>query len=126
MVTLYQPPRKPIIPRPVLKGLLVALVLAGVSLYLYERQPGWFTRLATGFIGVLGYEMVTVEISTTPARADILLDGQRMESLPLHVRRDQVEHRITAIAPGFEPAEVTFRADADRRLILTLRPKRGR
>ena len=126
MATLYQPPRKPIVPRPLLKGLLVALVLAGGGFYLHQSQPGWLTRLATGVIGLFGYETVAIEVSTTPARADLLLDGQRIESLPLHVRRDDADHRLTAIAPGFEPAEVTFRASANRHLILTLKPRRGR
>lgn len=124
MPTLYQAPRKPLVPRPVLKGLFVALVLAGVSLYLYQQQPGWFTKLATSLIGLFGHETVTVDVSTTPPRADILLDGQRMESVPLHIPREDADHRVTAIAPGFEPAEVTFRANADRRLILTLKPQR--
>ena len=126
MATLYQPPRQPIIPRPVLKGLLVALVLAGAGLYLYQSQPGWVTRLATGLVGLFGYETVTVDVSTTPARADILLDGQRVTSLPIYVRREEADHQLTAIAPGFVPAKVTFRANADRQLILTLKPRRVR
>ncbi len=125
MATLYQPPRKPLLPRPVLKGLLVGLLLVGAGAYLYQRQPGWFTRAATSVIGLFGYEMVTIEVATTPVRADILLDGERTSSLPLHVRRDSSTHRVTAIAPGFEPAEISFPADGDRSLFLTLKRARG-
>ncbi len=124
MGTLYRPPPKPLLPRRVLKGLVVALLLAGVGGYLYQRQPGWFTQAVTALIGLFGYEVITVDVATTPARADILLDGQRVTSLPLHVRRDEANHRLMAVAPGYEPAEVSFRADGNRRLILTLKPAR--
>jgi hypothetical protein len=33
---------------------------------------------------------------------------------------------VTAIAPGYETTEVTFKANADRRLFLTLRPAKKR
>jgi hypothetical protein len=126
MPTLYQPPPKPIFPRRVLKGLLLALLLAGVGGYLYQRQPGWFTNAATGLLGLFGYEMATVEVSTNPLRAEILLDGERMTSLPLHVRRDGSTHRVTVLSSGFETTEVTFLADGDRKLFLTLKPDRHR
>jgi hypothetical protein len=126
MPTLYEPSRKPILPRRVLKGLAVAAVLVAVSTYLYRAQPGWLTRLATSVLEFFGREMVTLEVETNPVRADVLLDGERAESLPLHVRKDGAVHRVSAVAPGYEPVEVPFTADGNRHLILTLRPAKLR
>jgi hypothetical protein len=126
MSTLYEPPRKPILPRRVLKGLLLAATLAVVGVYLYRAPPGWLTNAATSVLGLFGHELVTIEVTTNPVRADVLLDGDRTESLPLHVRRDGAIHRVSAIAPGYDPAEVTFHADGNRHLILTLHPARRR
>lgn len=126
MGTLYEPPRRPLLPRSVLKGLLVAVVLAVAGAYLYRAPPGWLTRIATGVLELVGHEMVTVDVETTPVRSDILLDGVRMESLPLHLRRDGAVHRVTAIAPGYEPTEVSFTANRDQRLILTLKSSHSR
>lgn len=121
MGTLYEPPRRPLLPRSVLKGLLVAAVLAGAGGYLYRAPPGWLTRIATGALQIVGHEMVTIEVETTPVRSDVLLDGVRMESLPLHVRRDGAVHRLTAVAPGYQPVEVAFTANRDQQIILTLK-----
>ena len=119
--TLYQPPPRPWLPGRVVKTAVVVLVLAGAGGYLYHRQPGWLSRAANGLLGLFGYEMVTVEVMTTPTRTDVLLDGVRMTELPLQVRRDHAIHRVSAIAPGYETAEITFMADGDRQLILTLK-----
>jgi hypothetical protein len=126
MGTLYEPQRKPVFPRRVLKGLVVAALLIGVGVYLYRAQPGWLTNTATYLLELFGHELATVEVATNPTRADVLLDGQRMESLPLHVRRDGAVHHVVAVAPGYEPAEVTFTADGNRHLVLTLKPSRHR
>jgi hypothetical protein len=122
MGTLYEPPRRPLLPRSSLKGLLLAALLVVVGGYLYRAPPGWLTRIATAALEVVGHELVTVEVETAPVRSDVLLDGVRVESLPLHVRRDGAMHRITAVAAGYEPAEVVFAADRDHQLVLTLRP----
>ena len=124
--TLYEPPRKPLLPRRLVKVLLVGLVALAVGGYLYRRQPGWFTGVANSVPGLFGYEMASIDVATTPTRADILLDGERVTELPFSVRRDGATHRVSAIAPGFDPAEVTFRAEGDRHLILTLKPAKRR
>lgn len=124
--TLYEPPRKPLIHKRTLLVLLVLLVLAGAGGYLYQRQPHLFSEAAASLLGLFGYEVVAVDVAVSPTRADILLDGERVTSLPVRVRRDGAVHRVTAIAPGYETAEVTFKADADRTLFLTLRPAKKR
>ena len=122
--TLYEPPRKRLFSGRAVKVLLVLLVVAGAGGYLYQRQPGWFAHAAASFLGLFGYELVTINVATTPTRANVLLDGERMTELPLRVRRDGGSHRVSAVAPGFEPTEVTFTADGDKHLILTLKPER--
>jgi hypothetical protein len=124
--TLYEPPRKTHVSRRALAVLLVVLVLAGAGGYLYQREPGWFGQAAARIIGLFGYEMVAVDVATSPTRADILLDGERVTSLPVHVRRDDAVHRVSAIAPGYETSEVSFKADGDKHLFLTLRPAKKR
>jgi len=126
VTTLYEPPRKPILPKRLIKVLLIGLAVLAIGGYLYRRQPGWFADVAGSVLGLFGYEMISVDVATTPTRADILLDGERMTELPLHVRKDGASHRVSAIAPGFEPAEVTFRAESDQHLILTLKPAKRR
>jgi hypothetical protein len=124
--TLYQPPRRSVVSGHWAKTVIVLLVLGGVGGFLYQRPPGWFTSAALSVLGLFGYEMVTVEVLTNPARADILLDGKREAELPLHVRKDDAIHRVSAIAPGYEPVEVTFKADGDHQLYLTLTPSLGK
>lgn len=124
--TLYEPPRKRLFSGRSVKVLLVLLVVAGAGGYLYQRQPGWFANATASFLGLFGYELVTIEVATTPTQANILLDGERMTELPLRVRRDGGSHRVSAIAAGFAPAELTFTADGNKHLILTLRPEKWR
>jgi hypothetical protein len=124
--TLYEPPVKPLITARGLRIAVVVLALGGVGAYLYQREPGWIGKVGSVVLGLFGYELVAVDVITTPARTDILLDGTRVTELPLHVRHDDAIHRVTAIAPGYEPAEVTFKADGNRQLILTLRPAKNR
>ena len=122
MATLHTPPRKPLVTGRSLKVLLVVLGLVTAGAYLYQREPRWFSRAASSILGWFGYQTIAVEVVTAPTRADILLDGERMTELPLRVRKDDAVHRVTAVAPGYQPAEVSFRADGDKHLILTLRP----
>ncbi|MBN2574006.1 MAG: hypothetical protein JXP73_05520 [Deltaproteobacteria bacterium] len=124
--TLYEPPRKPLVRKRTLLMLLVLLALAGGGGYLHHRHPGWFGKAAASVLGLFGHEMVAVDVAVSPTRADILLDGERITSLPAYVRRDEATHRVTAIAPGYETTEVTFKANADRRLFLTLKPAKKR
>jgi len=124
--TLYEPPRKPLVSRRFVLVVIVVLTLAGLGASLYRRHPGWLDKAATGFLGLFGYELASIEVMTTPTRADILLDGERKTEIPFHVRRDGAEHRVSAIAPGFETAEISFRADGDKQLFLSLRPARRR
>ena len=124
--TLYEPPVKPLVPKRTLKTLLVLFALAAAGGYLYQREPGWFADVAGGVLGFFGHETTTIDVATIPTRADVLLDGERMTELPLHVRKDGAVHRVSAIAPGYEPADVSFRADGDKHLILTLRPEKRR
>jgi hypothetical protein len=126
MATLYTPPRQPLVTRRTLKVLLVVLGLAAAGAYLYQREPGWFARAASSVLGWFGHETIAVEVATAPTRADVLLDGERVTELPLRVRKDEAVHRVTAVAPGYEPAEVSFKADGDKHLILTLRPAKRR
>jgi hypothetical protein len=124
--TLYEPPRKPLVGKRLVVVVLVVLAVGGIGASLYRRQPGWFTKAATSILGLVGYELVSVDVATTPRQTNILLDGERVTELPLHVRRDGASHRVSAIAPGFEPVEVTFRANGDQHLILTLKPAKRR
>jgi hypothetical protein len=124
--TLYEPPVKPVIHKHTLKTLLILLAVAMAGVFLYQRQPGWFAGVASSILGFFGHETVIVEVATTPTRADVLLDGERMTELPLRVRQDGAIHHVSAIAPGYEPADVTFRADGNKRLLLTLRPSKRR
>jgi hypothetical protein len=124
--TLYEPPSKTRILGRWIKVLLVVLLLVGAGGYLYQRHPGLATRAAATVLGWFGREMITVEVTTSPTRAEVLLDGERMEELPLHVPKDDALHRVSAIAPGYAPAEVTFKADGPKQLFLTLRPAKQR
>jgi len=124
--TLYQPPHKSRVSRRLVVVMLVVLALGGIGASLYRRQPRWLDRAVTSILGLFGYELASVDVATTPTRTNILLDGERMTELPLHVRRDGATHRVSAIAPGYEPSEVTFRADGDKHLILSLKPERRR
>jgi hypothetical protein len=120
--TLYTPPPKVLISKRTFKVLLVLIVLGSAGAFLARQQPGWFANAASSILGWFGHETIAVDVATSPTRADILLDGERMTELPLRVRKDAALHRVSAVAPGYDPAEVTFKADADKRLILTLRP----
>jgi hypothetical protein len=124
--TLYEPPKKTLVPRWLVAALLIIAAIALIGGYAYRRHPGWLVGAASGILGLIGYELISIDVATTPTRADILLDGERATELPLHVRRDSASHRISAIAPGFEPAEVTFKADGDRQIFLTLKPAKQR
>lgn len=123
--TLYQPPRKPLLSGRFIMLLLVLGAIAAAA-YLWQQNPGWLGRASVGLLNLFGRELVTVEVATVPTRADVLLDGERMTELPLHVPHDGTAHQVTAVAPGYEPSTVSFRADGDRHLILTLRPSKGR
>jgi hypothetical protein len=125
MGTLYTPPPKPLVSKRTIRVVMVLLVLAGLGGYLYLHPPAWLRWTGTAFQGC-GHPMITVNVTTTPTRADVLLDGERMTELPLHVRQDGAIHRVTAIAPGYEPADVAFKADENKNLILTLRPPKRR
>jgi hypothetical protein len=124
--TLYEPPVKPLVRKKTLKILLILFVVAGAGGYLYQRQPGWFANVAAGILGFFGHETVTVEVTTSPTSADLLLDGERVTDLPLHVRKDGAIHQVSAVAPGYQLSEVPFRADGDKHLFLTLRPGKRR
>jgi len=124
--TLYEPSRKPLISGTWLKRLVVLLVLVGAGAYLHERHPDWLKEASLTVLGWFGQETVTVDVVVSQTRADILLDGVRMTELPLHVRKDDAQHSVSAIAPGYLPATATFKADGDKQLFLTLRPNRGR
>jgi hypothetical protein len=124
--TLYEPPVKPVIRKHTLKIVVLLLAVIASLVYLYQQRPGWFAEVASSIMGFFGHETVTVEVATTPTRADVLLDGERMTELPLRVRKDGAIHHVSAIAPGYDMADVAFRADGDKRLILTLKPDRRR
>jgi hypothetical protein len=126
MATLYTPPPRVLISKRTFKVLLVLIVLASAGAYLARQQPGWFSEAAATVLGWFGHETIAVDVATSPARADILLDGERKTELPIRVRKGEALHRISAIAPGYEPAEVTFKADTDKHLFLTLRPAKRR
>jgi hypothetical protein len=121
MGTLYTPPRKRLFPRGTLKVLLILMVVAGLGGYLYLKKPAWLSRPDTLFPGC-GQLTITVDVATSPTRADVLLDGERMTELPLQLPRDEAIHHVIAVAPGYEPTDVSFKADGDKNLFLTLRP----
>ena len=125
MGTLYTPPSKPIVPRGTLKVLLAIIVLAGLGGYLYLHKPAWLSRPDATFLGC-GHALITVDVATSPTRADVLLDGERVTELPLQVPRDEAIHHVSAIAPGYQLTEVTFKADGNKNLFLTLRPIKHR
>lgn len=122
--TLYAPPRKPLVSRRLIVVVVLVLAVIGLGAALVRQRPSWLDQTVRGVLGLFGYELVSVEVETTPRQTNILLDGERMTELPLHVRRDGENHKISAIAPGFEPTEVVFRADGDKHLLLTLKPSR--
>jgi serine/threonine-protein kinase len=70
---------------------------------------------------------VRVEIATTPASAELLLDGAPTQS-PLTLPRDGSEHVLTFHARGYVDETRTIRSDSDLRLeiVMRRRPPRPR
>ncbi len=97
------------------------MALAGGLAAFHYQAPNLLARGWDSVLGLFGRELISVEVMTTPARADILLDGERITDLPARIPRDGADHQVTAVAPGYEPAAVAFRADHDRQIYLTLK-----
>jgi hypothetical protein len=69
-------------------------------------------------------ESVAVRLRVEPASAVVHLDGMRVATLPLEARfpRDQVGHKLTVAAEGYEGASQILVFDRDHELIVKLSP----
>jgi hypothetical protein len=73
-----------------------------------------------------GPAMIEVELSVTPARAEVRLDGE-VVTWPVELPSDGAEHRLEISARGYQSEERTFTADRDQSLevLLRRRPRSG-
>ncbi len=70
--------------------------------------------------------MVVVQVTTSPADAELYLDGERVDN-PLRLEReaDDARHRLEARAEGYRSASKTVRFDRNQRVVLKLKRARN-
>lgn len=69
---------------------------------------------------------VRIRLELEPGNAQVLLDGQLRRENPLVLELSGATHRLRIEAPGHEPVEHTFAADANRSILVKLAQSRRR
>jgi serine/threonine protein kinase len=97
-----------------------ALVLGSLALVFFDRSPGGENTAESRAT------LTKLILDPEPASATIYLDGQRIgQGRVEHQVERGSEHRVRAIADGFEPVERTVDGQGDAHIRLRLRPLGG-
>jgi len=106
----------------VLSGLGVgAVVILGLIAYALLAHSG---RPQSGAAPVAASspDVVRIAVATTPADAQLFLDGVPVTKLPIDLPRASHARRLTVRAQGFETQEMELMPDRDRDLRIALAP----
>ncbi len=92
---------------------------------LAQAQPEMRSALAqvVGGLGVAG-QFIDVPVSSTPAGADVILNGTYMGKTPITLQLALDLHEIKVVLPSYEPWTRRFRAEVGKGIEATLVPKR--
>jgi len=122
--TLYTPTSRPRVPKSVFRGLALLLVFGGLL------AAGWLHPTIHGLVSqawvqgwaLLGHEVVTIDVVSTPSRVSLFVDGEPITKLPIEIAKDTNVHSLMAVAPGYEPTTIPLRPSIPQRVIINLKP----
>jgi hypothetical protein len=90
-----------------------------------QAQPDLRSALSqvVGGLGVAG-QLINVPVSSTPAGADVILNGIYMGKTPITLQVALEIHEVRVVLPGYEPWTRRFRAEVGKGIEATLVRKR--
>ena len=122
--TLYTPAKRPRVPKSVVRWMALLLVLGGLPVagWLHPTTRGLGLQAWDHGWALLGHEVVTIDVVSTPSRVSLFLDGEPITKLPVQIAKDSNVHALMAVAPGYEPTTIPVRPNAPQQVIINLKP----
>jgi len=122
--TLYTPPKRRRLPKSAVRWLASLLLIGGLLAvgWLHPTTRGWAMYAWTQGWSLLGHEVVTIDVVSTPSRVSLFLDGEQITKLPIQIAKDSNPHSLMAVAPGYEPTTIPLRPTRPQQVIINLKP----